>query len=94
MMIMIARIQPYTSKEHVYCLYIIMIMSRLNNIHNLLTIQGTKGRGQLKNNVFFRIARIMGGGLPMPEIFGPLFRSAFLVNKKSLFLQKCQCIEL
>ena len=35
-----------------------------------------------------------GGGLPMPEFFGPLFRSAFLVNKKSLFLQKCQCIEL
>ena len=34
------------------------------------------------------------GGLPMPEFFGPLFRSAFLVNKKSLFLQKCQCIEL
>ena len=30
----------------------------------------------------------------MPEFFGPLFRSAFLVNKKSLFLQKCQCIEL
>ena len=29
-----------------------------------------------------------GGGLPMPEFFGPLFRSAFLVNKKSLFLQK------
>jgi len=40
------------------------------------------------------IARMMGGGLPMPEFFGPLFRSAFLVNKKSLFLQKCQCIEL
>ena len=35
-----------------------------------------------------------GGGLPMPEFFGPLSRSAFLVNKKSLFLQKCQCIEL
>ena len=35
----------------------------------------------------------MGGGLPMPEFFGPLFRSAFFVNKKSLFLQKCQCIE-
>ena len=35
-----------------------------------------------------------GEGLPMPEFFGPLFRSAFLVNKKSLFLQKCQCIEL
>ena len=30
----------------------------------------------------------------MPEFFGPLSRSAFLVNKKSLFLQKCQCIEL
>ena len=42
------------------------------------------------------IARMMGGGggLPMPEFFGPLSRSAFLVNKKSLFLQKCQCIEL
>ena len=35
-----------------------------------------------------------GGGLPMPEFFGPLFRVAFLVKKKSLFLQKCQCIEL
>ena len=35
-----------------------------------------------------------GGGLPLPEFFGPLFRSAFLVNKKSLFPQKCQCIEL
>ena len=40
------------------------------------------------------IARIRGGGLPMPEFFGPLFRSAFLVNKKSIFLQKCQYIEL
>ena len=35
-----------------------------------------------------------GGGLPMPEFFGPLFGSAFLVNEKSLFLQKCQCVEL
>ena len=35
------------------------------------------------------IARIRGGGLPMPEFFGPLSRSAFLVNKKGLFLQKC-----
>ena len=40
------------------------------------------------------IARIREGGLPMPKFFGPLFRSAFLVNKKSLFLQKGQCIEL
>ena len=30
----------------------------------------------------------------MPEFFGPLSRSAFLVNKKSRFLQKCQCIKL
>ena len=30
----------------------------------------------------------------MPEFFGPLSRSAILVNKKSLFLQKCHCIEL
>ena len=35
-----------------------------------------------------------GGGLPMPEFFGPFSRSAFLVNNNSLFLQKCQCIEL
>ena len=34
------------------------------------------------------------GGQPMPEFFDPFSRSAFLVNKKSLFLQKCQCIEL
>ena len=42
------------------------------------------------------IARMMGGGggLPMPEFFDPFSRSAFLVNKKSLLLQKCQCIEL
>ena len=35
-----------------------------------------------------------GGGLPRPKFFGPLSKSAFLVNKKSLFLQRCQCIEL
>ena len=44
-----------------------------------------KGRHQWKKNVFFRA---------LPEFFGPFSRSAFLVNKKSLFLQKCQCIEL
>ena len=32
------------------------------------------------------IARMRGGGLPMPEGFGPFSRGAFLVNKKSLFL--------
>ena len=40
------------------------------------------------------IAQMRGGGLPMLEFFGPLSRNAFLVNKKSLFLQKCQCFEL
>ena len=54
-----------------------------------------KGRGQRKKKRFLSgIARIRRGGLPMPEFFGPLSRSAFLVNKKSSFLQKCQCIEL
>ena len=54
------------------------------------------GKTSIKKKRFLSgIARIMGGGgLPMPEFFGPLFRSVFLVNKKSLFLQKCQCIEL
>ena len=30
------------------------------------------------------------GGLPMPKFFGPLFRSAFLVNKNSLFSKNFQ----
>ena len=53
-------------------------------------------RSTEKKRFLSGIARMMGGwgGLPMPEFFGPLFRSAFLVNKKSLFLQKYQCIEL
>ena len=55
-----------------------------------------EGWPQLKKKRFLSgLARMEGGGgLPMPEFFGPLSRSAFLVNKKSLFLQKCQCIEL
>ena len=53
-----------------------------------------EGVNRKKKRFLSGIARIMGGGLPMTEFFGPLFRSAFLVNKKSLFLQKCQCIEL
>ena len=47
-----------------------------------------------KKRFLLGIARMRGGGLPMPDFFGPFSRSAFLVNKKSLFLQKCQCIEL
>ena len=42
----------------------------------------------------FRMRWGGAGGLTMPEFFGPFSRSAFLVNKKSPFLQKCQCIEL
>ena len=44
------------------------------------------GKGSIEKKCFLSdIARIMGeGALPMPEFFGPLFRSAFLVNKKSI----------
>ena len=42
-----------------------------------------------KKNVFFQACPNKGGGAyPCPN-FLALFRSAFLVNKKSLFLQKC-----
>ena len=46
-----------------------------------------KGRGQLKKKRFLSgIARIRGegGDLTMPEFFGPLSKSAFLVNKESI----------
>ena len=57
-------------------------------------VQMDLGKGSTEKKRFLSgIARMMGGG-SMPEFFGPLFRSAFWVNKKSLFLQKCQCIEL
>ena len=56
---------------------------------------GLLGKRSIEKKRFLSgIARMRGGGLPMPEFFGPLSRSAFLVNKKSLFLQKGQCIEL
>ena len=47
-----------------------------------------------KNTFSFGHCPNYGGGSTHARIFGPLFRSAFFVNKKSLFLQKCQCIEL
>ena len=53
-----------------------------------------KGSTEKKTFSFGHCPNDGGGGVPMPEFVGPLFRSAFLVNKKSLFLQKCQCIEL
>ena len=40
----------------------------------------TKGRHQYKKTL-------------KNQFFGPFSRGAFVVNKKSLFLQKCQCIE-
>ena len=66
-----------------------MDWSGIQSIHKL-------GKTSMKKKCFLSgIARMRGeGGLPMPEFFGPFSRSAFLVNKKSLFLQKCQCIEL
>ena len=55
-----------------------------NTLHQLR--EGLNGKKRFLSG----IARIRGGeGLPMPEFFGPLSRSAFLVNKKGLFLQKC-----
>ena len=36
-----------------------------------------------KKHFLSGIARMRGGGLPMPEFFGPFSRSAFLVDKKS-----------
>ena len=68
----------------------------LNELKSLTRESLIHGKTSIEKKRFLSgIARIMGGGgLPIPEFFGPLFRSAFLVNKKSLFLQKCQCIEL
>ena len=58
-------------------------------IHNVAVREGLNG----KKKHF--LSDIGGGGVyPCPNFIGPLSRSAFLVNKKSLFLQKCQCIEL
>ena len=52
------------------------------------------GKTSMKKNVFFRASPEWGAGSTHARIFGPFSRSAFLVNKKSLFLQKCQYIEL
>ena len=62
------------------------------NLTNLALLR--EGLNEKKTFSFGHCPNDGGGGLPMPEFFGFLFRSAFLVNKKSLFLQKCQCIEL
>ena len=54
----------------------------------------SKGKTSIEKKVFFLALPEWGGALPMPEFFGPFSRGAFLVNKKSIFPQKCQCIEL
>ena len=58
----------------------------------VLVLVGQLGKTSIEKKRFLsRIAQMRGwGGLPMPEFFGPFSRSAFLVNKKRLFLQKCQ----
>ena len=48
----------------------------------------------MEKNVFFRTLLKWGGGPTHTQIFGPFSRSAFFVNIKSLFFQKCLCIEL
>ena len=62
----------------------------------LVHVAKTKGRHQREKTFSFGHCPndVCGGGSTHARIFGPLSRSAFLVNKKSLFIQKCQCIEL
>ena len=63
--------------------------------HNIWATCATLREGvNEKKTISFGHCPNDGGGSTHARIFGPLFRSAFLVNKKSLFLQKCQCIEL
>ena len=38
------------------------------------------------------IARMRGGGLPMPEFFGPFSRSAFLVKKRVYFFKNANVL--
>ena len=61
---------------------------------NMTGTELREGLNEKKTFSFGHCPNKGGRGLPMPEFFGPLFRSAFLVNKKSLFRQKCQCIDL
>ena len=63
-------------------------------VHKRNVREDINGKKRFLSGIALMMCVCVGGGLPMPEFFGPLFRSAFLVNKNSLFLQKCQCIEL
>ena len=51
---------------------ILLKLAKMNIVVN------DKGRHQLKKNVFFwALPECMGGGLPMPEFFGPFFHHVF-----------------
>lgn len=68
------------------------IANGIFEFHSPSTVR--EGLNEKKTFSFGHCPNKGGGVYPCPNFFGPLSRSAFLVNKKSLFLQKCQCIEL
>ena len=70
--------------------YLWDLIQKLNSIYIL-----DSGKTSIEKKRFLSgIARMRGGVYPCPNFLASFSRSAFLVNKKSLFLQKCQCIEL
>ena len=83
----------YSTKKIIRKIVIPRLFILKNFILSILTFLGKRSI-EKKTFSFGHCPNDGGGGLPMPEFFGPLFRSALLVSKKSLFLQKCQCIEL
>ena len=83
--------------QHLISLTHCILMSTFGtfSVHQDTRVLRVLGKTSMKKKRFLSgIAQMMWGGSTHVRIFGPLFRSAFLVNKKSLFLQKCQCIEL
>ena len=69
----------------------ILDLLRASNLY-LLSL----GKGSIEKKRFLSgIARIMGGGVyPCPNFLALFLEMHFWLIKKSLFLQKCQCIEL
>ena len=68
-------------------------LSQKFNSPTYLSLFSSKGRQQLKKNVFFRaLPELWGGGLPMPEFFGPLFRSAFWSIKRVYFFKNANVL--
>ena len=62
----------------------------LTNLNGLCVL----GKTSIQKKRFLSAIAWMRGRSTPARVFWPFSRSAFLVNKKSLFLQKCQCIEL